>query len=155
MKDWIAAKNSTSRDEFCERNPHPFFLLVTDYSSDEIEFATAVIDLRDGGTIEDEPQVLPIAKTGANPFRDRVLVGRSGNCDVVVTHPSVSKLHAEIRVTGPDQATLTDKNSSNGTEVNARRVSPREPTPLRSGDRVRLGATTLLFLAPGALYDML
>lgn len=155
MKHWVSLKNSTSRDEFCERNPHPFFLLVSDYSSDEVEFATAVVDLRDEATGEHDPEVLPITKTGANPFRDRVLIGRSGNCDVVVAHPSVSKLHAELRVSGPDQATLTDKNSRNGTEVNAQRIPPRQPTPLRSGDRVRVGATTLLFLAPGALYDSL
>jgi pSer/pThr/pTyr-binding forkhead associated (FHA) protein len=155
MQDWIAIKNSMDRDQFRERYPHPFLLLVTDYSSDEIEFSTAVVDLRDEGTVEDEPQVLPVTKTGANPFRDRILIGRSANCDIVVAHPSVSKLHAELRPKTPNRALLVDKDSSNGTEVNAKRLTPRKPMPLRSGDRVRVGGTTLLFLGPEALYDML
>ncbi|WP_127563042.1 FHA domain-containing protein [Nioella ostreopsis] len=44
-------------------------------------------------------------------------VGRSPDCDYVIEHPTVSRLHAEMVVTRDGQFHLTDRVSSGGTFV--------------------------------------
>jgi adenylate cyclase len=44
-------------------------------------------------------------------------VGRAPNCDVLVNHSSVSRVHARFKITG-DQCVLEDAGSRNGTYVN-------------------------------------
>jgi len=70
------------------------------------------------------------------------VVGRTKDCDVTLADDaSVSRRHAEIR---PDGRSfwIADLGSTNGTEVNGKRVSRLE---LRSGDRITIGQTTLVF----------
>ena len=58
--------------------------------------------------------------------------------------PGVSRLHA-VLTAGPDGTwTVTDAGSDNGIRVNGRDVPPDEAVPLRHGDRIHLGAWTLI-----------
>jgi FHA domain-containing protein len=50
----------------------------------------------------------------------------------------ISRMHAAIRRT-PDGLVVEDLASSNGTWINEVQLQPYIPTPLRSGDRIRLG----------------
>lgn len=71
---------------------------------------------------------------------DEVTVGRASGCQVALTDPAVSQLHARIfRRDG--KLFVEDLGSSNGTFVNRKRVS--SPTALRRGDRLAFGATIL------------
>jgi pSer/pThr/pTyr-binding forkhead associated (FHA) protein len=71
-------------------------------------------------------------------------LGRDPANSIILTDdPKVSRAHAEIRVRDA-QRILIDLESRNGTRVNNRRVSSH---PLRDGDRIRLGDTTLIFAA--------
>jgi signal transduction histidine kinase len=70
-------------------------------------------------------------------------IGRDGSADITLRDHEVSRRHAEFRVEN-DIATVTDLKSSNGTWVNGRRV---EQLALRTGDRVQIGRTMLLFTA--------
>jgi hypothetical protein len=72
---------------------------------------------------------------------DRVVVGRSRDCDVVLADPNISRQHAELRP-GRHGWAIADLGSTNGIKVNGRRVS--EAT-LEPGDRVTLGITELTF----------
>jgi hypothetical protein len=72
----------------------------------------------------------------------RVVVGRSRDCDVVVSDPNVSRRHAEVRRDDEGAWSVVDLGSTNGLKVNGRRV---ERSPLRSGDRITLGVTDLTF----------
>jgi hypothetical protein len=72
---------------------------------------------------------------------DRVLVGRSRECDVVVADPNVSRRHIELR-RGERGWTAIDLGSTNGMKVNGRRVSQAELGP---GDRITIGVTDLAF----------
>jgi serine phosphatase RsbU (regulator of sigma subunit)/pSer/pThr/pTyr-binding forkhead associated (FHA) protein len=64
-------------------------------------------------------------------------VGRAPSCAIVLPDPSVSRLHAEIRVSG-DGIEVADAGSRNGTFVNGARIT--QPVAIRQGDRVRLGS---------------
>jgi pSer/pThr/pTyr-binding forkhead associated (FHA) protein len=73
-----------------------------------------------------------------------VTIGRDAVNDVVLdADPEVSRVHAELRHRD-GQWLAVDLGSRNGTTVNGRPVGRH---PLRDGDRLRLGATTLTFVA--------
>jgi hypothetical protein len=69
--------------------------------------------------------------------RDRPLVlGRGLQCDVIVSHDTVSRRHAELRRLG-DDCFVSDLGSSNGTWVGGRRVEHRER--VSPGEQILLG----------------
>ena len=77
------------------------------------------------------------------PFRVTQKVttmGRSRDCDIVVPDPNVSRVHAEVRHEGLDYV-LVDLGSTNGVEVNGRRVLRHN---LRDGDRLSLGGAEVV-----------
>jgi FhaA, N-terminal domain/FHA domain len=72
---------------------------------------------------------------------DMTSIGRSGDCDLTLDDPNISRRHAEVRRVG-DAFTLVDLGSTNGTEVNGQRI--RE-TSLVDGDVIGMGTTRLTF----------
>src|SRR5688572_15439028 len=48
----------------------------------------------------------------------RVVLGRGEECEVSINHPSVSRVHAEIRKVGEGHHELVDLGSANGVRVN-------------------------------------
>jgi hypothetical protein len=72
---------------------------------------------------------------------DHTVIGRSRDCDVVISDPNVSRRHAEVR-RGEDGWWVVDLDSTNGVKVNGRRV---DEAPLQPGDRIRIGVTDLTF----------
>jgi DNA-binding transcriptional ArsR family regulator len=78
---------------------------------------------------------------------DRVTLGAGAGCDLVLAgDPSVSRLHAAVASYGGEWC-LRDLGSRNGTWVNGERVWHERP--LRHGDRIGLGRSTLVFRAVG------
>jgi hypothetical protein len=78
---------------------------------------------------------LPLPPRGAT-------LGRSRDCDIVLEDSSISRQHAEIRP-GAEGWTVADLGSTNGVRLNGRTV--RGAMSLRSGDRVELGSTEIVF----------
>src|SRR5574341_1520140 len=74
--------------------------------------------------------------------RMNLKIGRSSTSDLVLQDLNVSRLHAEL-VKRSEGYFILDAGGKNGTYVNDRRIDA--PTLLQPGDRVRLGATTLVF----------
>jgi hypothetical protein len=72
---------------------------------------------------------------------NRVLIGRSRECDFMLDDPNVSRQHAELRREG-DGWVVADLGSTNGVKVNGNRV--RE-AGLRAGDEITLGLARLSF----------
>jgi hypothetical protein len=66
-------------------------------------------------------------------------LGRSRRCDLVVKDPTVSRVHAEIRME-EERVLLQDLDSTNGTFVNDIRTETEFVVP---GDRIRLGSAEL------------
>jgi hypothetical protein len=71
----------------------------------------------------------------------RAVIGRSKDCDVQVADPNVSRRHAEVRQEGAAHW-LVDLDSTNGTEINGRRLKRAK---LRPGDTITVGSTDLVF----------
>src|SRR5262245_50518240 len=70
-------------------------------------------------------------------------VGRSVDCDIHINNPQGSGRHAMILCTD-DTFYLSDLGSSNGTQVNGRRIT--ESTRLRSGDMIDLCGPVFAFV---------
>jgi hypothetical protein len=70
------------------------------------------------------------------------VLGRSKDCDVVVNDENVSRRHAEVRPSGGSWV-VRDLGSTNGVRVNGHRV--RDAQPLRPGDKIEVGVSTLIF----------
>jgi hypothetical protein len=71
---------------------------------------------------------------------ERVIVGSSTTCDVVVDEPSVSRVHVVLQRVG-DVWLAEDCGSRNGTLVNGQKMSYRRAVHV--GDQVRIGRVTL------------
>lgn len=69
----------------------------------------------------------------------RLTLGRGADADLTLTDSALSRLHAELD-SADGAITLTDLKSRNGCFVNGKKVTQAR---LRTGDQVRLGATTL------------
>jgi len=86
--------------------------------------------------------------TGSGPDVRRVavgssiVVGRGGNCDLVIRDLAASRRHLEI---SHDKGTYAcrDLDSSNGTLVNGEKISTVD---LANGDEIRIGTTSLFFV---------
>ena len=74
-------------------------------------------------------------------------IGRRSDCDIVVPDPSVSRLHARVRL-GPGGAyAIEDAESANGTWVNGVRLAPAQAQPLMERDVIRIGKAAFSFRA--------
>jgi adenylate cyclase len=90
------------------------------------------------------------AEERSTPVYDRIVVGRE--CPgveerhrLLIEDPTISRTHLELWLDhGRDQAWLTDR-STNGTRLNGQRIERSVPTPIKPGDRVRLGDAELQF----------
>jgi hypothetical protein len=72
------------------------------------------------------------------------VVGRSRDCDITLSDPNVSRHHAEIRPDGRGGWVVVDLGSTNGVQLNGRKVSGQ--APLVSGARIALGTAEIKFV---------
>jgi len=80
--------------------------------------------------------------------KEAMTLGRDEGCDVVLPDPRVSRTHAMLYRTRDGCYYLADERSSNGSFVNAARITL--PTRLNDGDRISIGSANLEFHQPGA-----
>jgi hypothetical protein len=71
-----------------------------------------------------------------------VTLGRSRQCDVVLSDPNVSRQHAEIRPRGGSWV-LEDLGSTNGSLLNGRRIEG--PEVVKPGDEIEIGTSVITF----------
>ena len=70
------------------------------------------------------------------------VIGRSRECDVVLSDQNVSRKHAEVRPSGAKWI-VKDLGSTNGVKVNGRRIQGAQS--LKPGDTIELGTSTIDF----------
>jgi hypothetical protein len=73
--------------------------------------------------------------------KDRVIIGRLGESDIVLSDPGVSRRHAEVRREN-GEFVVVDLGSTNGTMVNEATIGERT---LEEGDRITVGKSVLEF----------
>jgi hypothetical protein len=88
-----------------------------------------------------ESAVLAVAGRKHELSKPQVVVGRSRECDITISDPNVSRRHAEVR-REDGSYWIVDLNSTNGVEVNGKRI---ERARLTHSDRIVLGQTELTF----------
>ncbi|HEV8688627.1 MAG TPA: FHA domain-containing protein, partial [Gaiellaceae bacterium] len=76
---------------------------------------------------------------------ERILLGRSRDCDIPLEDPNISRRHAEV-VLEDGAWWIVDLGSTNGIEVNGERV---DRARLGVGDHIVLGRTELVFEQSG------
>jgi hypothetical protein len=105
------------------------------YRPEQVEVAPPEPE-RERATLTVGGRVVPLSS-------ERVVVGRSRECDVRVDDGNVSRRHFEIVHESAGTWVVVDLGSTNGTEVNGRKVERR--TALDDGDRITVGSTELVF----------
>ena len=72
----------------------------------------------------------------------QTIIGRKSDCDIVLSDPSASRLHAELIFdVEEDSITITDLGSTNGTFVNREKIV--RPKALSHDDVIRIGGTMM------------
>ena len=97
-----------------------------------------------------------VTKTDANPWSDRIMVGRASNNDVVFRHESVSKVHAYFQCGADGVWRLHDAKSANGTRVDGATVVASDGgIEVRGGSLVAFGSLSCEVVTSADLYDVL
>jgi pSer/pThr/pTyr-binding forkhead associated (FHA) protein/Zn-dependent protease with chaperone function len=92
-----------------------------------------------------DPRLTLVSADGGERYtlrRRHTRIGRNLDNDIVIANDRVSRYHAEIVREG-GELMITDAGSRNGVWLNGSKVTA--PTPLRSGDNVRLGRQEFTF----------
>jgi hypothetical protein len=105
----------------------------------EVSFMTLMLDIESGGSIE-----LPLSK---EVVLGRLDASRAVFPDVDLTseqglEKGISRRHARISRRA-NQVFIEDLNSLNGTYLNANRLVPELPYPIKDGDQIQLGKLVL------------
>ena len=150
---YVRDSQGMSQGEFQRAYPDSVLLVDKsefDNAAGSVSFETVAISSRD----DDDPQgyqVFPVTKNQNNPWPDRISLGRARNCDVVIRHASVSKLHAHFFIER-SKLVLADAKSTNGCRVNDRALAPGERVPLSCGDVLCLGMIEATLFSPAGLF---
>ena len=91
--------------------------------------------------LEQETATLTVNGKRHELDKRRIVIGRSRDCDIQLADANVSRRHAEVRQEGAAHW-VVDLDSTNGTEVNGRRLKRAK---LRPGDTITVGSTELVF----------
>jgi len=75
-----------------------------------------------------------------------VTMGRTPANVLPLPHPSISRAHADLRVSA-EAVILTDRNSANGTFVDDVRLAPEQPVQLVNGSIIRIGPFAIRYEA--------
>ncbi len=76
---------------------------------------------------------------------ERIVIGRTRECDIVVTDKLASRHHAEVQKIR-NAYYITDCSSTNGVLVNGKRIEPGTYVRLRATDTITIGRTELRFV---------
>lgn len=80
---------------------------------------------------------------------ERFLIGRGHECEFVIDHGSVSRVHAEVRVIGDQKFEILDKGSANGLRVNGHE---RDRAILDARDVLEIGDVVLKYIPQGQAF---
>ncbi len=156
---WQKAR-ALARETFLKEFPAPFLVEVAGpVAVENLDFKTfhgETTFARAGETpssgLDATTRIRTVAKRGTL-FPGKITVGRSGNNDVVVLNPRVSKLQAYFTVENGTYG-LVDAESSNGTFLNGEKLKALVRHPVRDTDVIGFGTQTrFLFWTAERLHE--
>ncbi|XP_027348090.1 FHA domain-containing protein PS1 [Abrus precatorius] len=85
-------------------------------------------------------------KESRDDHEDILLVGRHPDCDLMLTHPSISRFHLQI-CSKPASKTffVLDLSSVHGTWVSERKIEPMVNVEMKEGDTLRIGVSSRVY----------
>ncbi|MEM9121754.1 MAG: FHA domain-containing protein [Pseudomonadota bacterium] len=99
--------------------------------------------LFEGESVDGQQIRLKIDSLDFAPGKNNTAIGRSPeHAQLVIQDPAVSRCHATVFLS-EGQVFIKDAGSENGVSINGERIDPSAPAPLREGDVLGLGQTTL------------
>jgi pSer/pThr/pTyr-binding forkhead associated (FHA) protein len=119
-----------------------FLVLSKDAAPPEASRISTVRVERTGETPSPEGRpftVVEVVRRAGSVFEDMVTVGRVEGNDIVLAHPTVSKLHACFAQDEQKSWFIVDQGSTNGTWLAGVRLKPQERQPLRGDDMIAFG----------------
>ncbi|GKV32316.1 hypothetical protein SLEP1_g40931 [Rubroshorea leprosula] len=100
-------------------------------------------------TSSSEPNAL---STAENPeeekqeLEDILFVGRHPDCNIMLTHPSISRFHLQINSRPSSQKlSVVDLSSVHGTWVSEKKIESGVPVEMKEGDTIRVGGSTRVY----------
>ena len=160
VKRWksVLEEVGTAGAEFLARHPEPAMILEpfgersaqsidTPSGADPAAFARTTTGAvaspqmfagSSGNMVHPDARVVWLVKSDRNPFAGLVTLGRAKNNDIVLPHPSISKMHA-IFHQGPNQWLIEDRKSTNGTFLDGVKLVSEKRYTLNEGASLRLG----------------
>ncbi|MED6126382.1 hypothetical protein PIB30_077813 [Stylosanthes scabra] len=77
---------------------------------------------------------------------DVLMVGRHPDCDLMLTHPSISRFHLEIRSKPSSQSLFVqDLSSVHGTWVSGKKVEAGVSVEMKEGDTLKIGVSSRVY----------
>jgi hypothetical protein len=164
LREFADVIRDMTQEEFLNAHTVPFLLVqgqgtepITAFMTDRFEVGPGKPDppTSPPGSPPDLGHVFPLRKTERNAFQNMILVGRASNNDIVLNHPSVSKMHAIFRPL-PDGSgfTVTDSGSSFGTKIDNMPLEPQVAVPITNGQALVFGgAIRTVFFSPKSLFE--
>ncbi|MDB4063943.1 ATP-binding cassette domain-containing protein [Flavobacteriaceae bacterium] len=92
-------------------------------------------------TLNPQKNIVDILKT-----KKTIFLGRETNCDIVLNHGTISKVHASITLTPNNGYQIKDLGSTNGTYVNGRKIKTVETIDFK--DNIFIGRHQITLEAP-------
>ena len=141
----ICGVENVAENRFCEQCGRPMDTSATARAEAPKLDPTATLTLQRGFPKREAPKT-PVSR--AVPidvlfsYKNKLVVGRAPDCDIVLPHPIVSRYHAVLE-RADDGIRLRDLNSVNGVQVNGRRMAQ---TLLIQGTRTHRRGPVPLFL---------
>ncbi len=86
--------------------------------------------------------------------QERILIGRLDTCDVVVDHPTVSRIHAAVTIVS-SRYFVVNLSTSNTLTLNGRLLYPQDGDVLAEGDIIQLGPFAILVETVGSAISLL
>lgn len=102
-----------------------------------------------------EQEVYPVRKRAEGAFQDRVGIGRAPNVDISLPLPRVSKYHAFFTWDENGSYFVTDAGSKNGTMVEGKTLTPRQPYLLAEGAQLAFGPYRFVFFTAEGFRELI
>jgi hypothetical protein len=148
---FVVVYGGAPRSTIVQKLAVPHFVLWTSLEDESAGDATE--RLTGTGLFGDKSPRLPVGvvplvkragSSGSAGHAGMITFGRGSECDVVLRHPGISKVHAYVRRLG-EMWIVTDAGSTNGTKVDGTKLT-NVGVELRSGSQMILGRRVALEL---------